>query len=101
MNAGKAFFDTNVVLYMYAVIMFRVFLFVTALAVNFTDLDFTSHMLGKVRNLHVTTGTGIFAMDRCGKSRSRNLVAVAAKTGGRVDSHPLLSPHRLCDGYEQ
>lgn len=62
-NVGVTVGTFYVVLHMYAVVMFGVLLFVATLAVNFADLDFTFHMLGKVRNLHVTTGTGVFAMD--------------------------------------
>src|SRR5690349_19856472 len=50
---------------MYAGVMFGVFLLVAAFALHLLDLYLLAHMLGEVSDVHVTTGTGIFAVDRC------------------------------------
>jgi hypothetical protein len=77
-------------LYMYTEVVFRGLLLVASVAGNLLDLDLLPHVLGKVNDIHVATGTGVLAMHRGGKGRHRDLVTVTAETGGRVDGHPLL-----------
>lgn len=83
-------------LYVNAVVMLCIFLLVATLAVNLADLYFAPHVSGEVGDLHVAARTGILAMYRSGKGGGRDLVAVAAETGGRIDGHSLLCCHRGC-----
>jgi hypothetical protein len=63
---------------------------VAALALYLLNLDLIFHMPDKINYIHVTAGTGIFAMNRCGKRADRNFIAVASQAGGRIYGHSLL-----------
>jgi len=51
----------------YTGIMFRILPLVTALTLHFLDLDLLFHVPDEIGNVRVAAGTGVFAMDRCGK----------------------------------
>jgi hypothetical protein len=89
---------------MYTGIVLRVLLFVAPLALYLLDFDFLSHVFGEIGNVHVATGAGILAMDRCSKIMNRYLVAVATQAGGRVNGHSLLGMcgknTNNCQGYQ-
>jgi len=82
----------DILLYVHAGVMFGIFFFVAAFAMDFVNLDFTLHVPGKVGNLHMTTVAAVFAVHGIGKIGRDNFTAMAAKTGFGINGHLLGSP---------
>ena len=101
MNIGMAVGAHDTLGNVDAGVVFGVLLFVAALALDLLDLDLLFHVLDEIGDVHMATGTGIFAMDRLGKRPHGDLVAVAAQAGGRVDRHSLFGQRRTGPGYQQ
>jgi hypothetical protein len=82
-------------------VMLGILLFVATLALHLLDFDLFFHVLGEIGNIHVATGAGVLAMDRCCKITNRHFVTVASQARGWVDSHPLLGGYRQRNCYKQ
>ena len=68
MDISMAVGTADIFLHVHAVVMFGVFLFVAPFAGYLVNLGLPAHMLGKVDNLDMAAGTGIFPMHRGSKT---------------------------------
>ena len=95
MDVGMAIGTFDILLNMYAGIMFGIFLFVTTLATDLLYSDLTFHMPGKVGELDMAAVAAILAMNGRDKGSGGDFIAMAAEAGDRIDGHPLIGPQGI------
>jgi hypothetical protein len=82
----------HILLNMNAGIIFGIFILVTALALDLLHFYLAFDVLGKIGQMDMTAVAAIFTVNGRDKGDGRDLVAVAAQAGDRVDGHPKISP---------
>jgi hypothetical protein len=92
MDIGMAIGTFDILLNMYAGVVFCIFFFMTALATHFLYFDLTLHMSGKVRELDMAAVAAILAVNGGDKSSGGDFIAMAAEAGERINGHSLVGP---------
>jgi len=94
MDVGMAIGAFDILAYMYAGIMLRIFFFMAALTTYPLHFYLPLHMAGKVGELDMTTVTAVLAVNGRDEGGGGNLVTMTAEAGSRIDRKTLIRLQR-------